>query len=631
MYRLTSEQQDIVSSVAALADQHVARTPPRFDRSAAFPRQAIEALGGRGLLGLDGSGGVWRTASGAPHGGCRNRRLAQGDVRPPRWCISCTCAASRVTAAASEQDGELHGRSGRSSTSAPSRSASGARAVTFWAPVSRATSADGRRGSLNAREVVRHRRRARRRLCRLDARCRAQRGAFEHHDSISCCATTRVSKWPGPGGLGMRGNASAPMTLRRRRGWPPRRALTSPGKGFDTMLGVVLPIFQVGSAAVALGIAEAAVRATQRHLTGQRASSTWTAQLAALPDLRARLAQMRIETDRARAHLVSVLDSLDNPGPPTLLLVLEAKAAATEAAVAVTDLGMRTCGGAAFHSTLGVERSFRDARAPVVMAPTSDQAHDFIGRALCGMELFGWATPARRRRRHLRPQGLGDLGHHPRLLRRRGLSDGLAFYTNYELQVTRCSRPHRHRLELAAGVGRRAAPHRAEAAAPIAMRDTDRDRGPTSWCATRGRPDRAASTTCAAARSPSARIDSPQATLLPLGLCGAHGLEPGRDVDRAGDTTCWSASTAITSAASARPFGASSAARRTPRAVLDLNWERGRATARSIRASAIARDHRPLRPLRLHGARPSFAGNAEARWLERALFRWTTTTRRTAR
>jgi alkylation response protein AidB-like acyl-CoA dehydrogenase len=49
---------------------------------------------------------------------------------------------------------------------------------------------------------------------------------------------------------------------------------------------------------------------------------------------------------------------------------------------------MRTCGGAAFGGTLGIERLFRDARAPVVMAPTTDQAYDFIGRALCGLELL---------------------------------------------------------------------------------------------------------------------------------------------------------------------------------------------------------------------------------------------------
>jgi alkylation response protein AidB-like acyl-CoA dehydrogenase len=110
--------------------------------------------------------------------------------------------------------------------------------------------------------------------------------------------------------------------------------------------------------------------------------------LADLPNLRARLAQMRIETDRARAHLVSVIDSVESPGPMTTLLVLESKAAAGESAIKVTDLGMATCGGAAFSRHLSVERNFRDARASSVMAPTADVLHEFIGRALCGMELF---------------------------------------------------------------------------------------------------------------------------------------------------------------------------------------------------------------------------------------------------
>ena len=79
--------------------------------------------------------------------------------------------------------------------------------------------------------------------------------------------------------------------------------------------------------------------------------------LAELPTLRARLAQMRIETDRARAHLGSVLDALETPGPTTQLLVLEVKAAATEAAVTVTDLAMRTCGGAAFAGAHGSSAS----------------------------------------------------------------------------------------------------------------------------------------------------------------------------------------------------------------------------------------------------------------------------------
>jgi len=187
-------------------------------------------------------------------------------------------------------------------------------------------------------------------------------------------------------GLGLRGNASAPMTL-QSVALPADRALTANGKGLDMMLGVVLPLFQVGSAAVGVGIAEAAVRAATAHVTQARFEES-NSSLRDLPTIRAQIAKMRIETDRARAHLAAVLDSLESPGPATQLMVLEAKASGTETAVTVTEMAMRICGGAAFAGAHGIERLFRDARAPIVMAPTSDVAYEFIGRALCGMEVF---------------------------------------------------------------------------------------------------------------------------------------------------------------------------------------------------------------------------------------------------
>ena len=69
-------------------------------------------------------------------------------------------------------------------------------------------------------------------------------------------------------------------------------------------------------------------------------------------------------------------------------MVLESKAVGAEAALIVTDLGMKACGGAAFRKDLSLERNFRDARAGYVMGPTSDVLQEFIGRALCGMPLF---------------------------------------------------------------------------------------------------------------------------------------------------------------------------------------------------------------------------------------------------
>jgi alkylation response protein AidB-like acyl-CoA dehydrogenase len=68
--------------------------------------------------------------------------------------------------------------------------------------------------------------------------------------------------------------------------------------------------------------------------------------------------------------------------------VLECKAAAGDAAIAVTSAAMRACGGAAFSRQLGVERVFRDAHAGAVMAPTADVLREFIGKAVLGMPLF---------------------------------------------------------------------------------------------------------------------------------------------------------------------------------------------------------------------------------------------------
>jgi alkylation response protein AidB-like acyl-CoA dehydrogenase len=68
--------------------------------------------------------------------------------------------------------------------------------------------------------------------------------------------------------------------------------------------------------------------------------------------------------------------------------VLRTRLAALQTAVQVTDLAMKTCGGAAFSRHLGIERLFRDARAGWVMAPTVDHLADFIGRTLTGLPLL---------------------------------------------------------------------------------------------------------------------------------------------------------------------------------------------------------------------------------------------------
>jgi alkylation response protein AidB-like acyl-CoA dehydrogenase len=188
-------------------------------------------------------------------------------------------------------------------------------------------------------------------------------------------------------GLGLRGNASSPITAEGVV--VPRAAMLGPdGGGFDVMMGIVLPYFQLMNAAFSVGTMEAATTKAIAHVAGAQLQHLGQT-LADLPTIRAYLARMRIKTDMARALLLDTIQALESGREDTMLRVLESKAAAGEASTEVTDLAMRVCGGAAFRKDVGVERHFRDARAATVMAPTTDVLYDFIGKAVCGLPLFG--------------------------------------------------------------------------------------------------------------------------------------------------------------------------------------------------------------------------------------------------
>ena len=187
-------------------------------------------------------------------------------------------------------------------------------------------------------------------------------------------------------GLGLRGNDSAPVSLEKVT-VAHDHLVSLPGEGPKVVLEVVLPWFAVGSAAMANGLCRSAVRRTAEHLVGTDFAHN-DSKLRDLPNLRARLAEMNVRTESSRSLLGHTLDHIEDPSEATPLFVLQCRLAALQAAVDVTDLAMKTCGGAAFSRHLAIERIFRDARAGWVMAPTVDHLHDFIGKALTGLPLF---------------------------------------------------------------------------------------------------------------------------------------------------------------------------------------------------------------------------------------------------
>lgn len=383
MYRLTEEQATIAANARQIAEDVIARCAAEVDQEKRFPKDALQALGEAGLLGLTipveygGQGQGLRAAAAVLD------EIAQRDASAGMVCLMHFCGVACYIASPQTASQPLREAAAGRHLSTLAWSEKGSRSH-FWAPISQAAQQDGR-VTLNAEKSW------------VTSAGHAD-GYVVSTRSPQAGAPTDIVLYlvlknddglaaSGPwDALGLRGNASAPMLLQNCI-LPADRALCEPGKGFDFMLGVVLPVFQLGSAAISVGICEAAVQATVQHLTSKRFEHLGS-RLADLPNLRARLAKMRIETDRARAHLVGALDAIEASAPNAMLLVLEAKAAASESALLVTDLGMQACGGAAFSKHLSLERNFRDARAASVMAPTTDVLHDFIGRALCGMELF---------------------------------------------------------------------------------------------------------------------------------------------------------------------------------------------------------------------------------------------------
>ena len=188
-------------------------------------------------------------------------------------------------------------------------------------------------------------------------------------------------------GLGLRANASAPVALENCE-VPSDFQLTDDAAGFPAMLNVVLPLFCLGTAAVALGLCRAAVAGTTSHLKTAKFEHLGLSLGESLPTLRAQLATMQIDTDGLSARIEDLIEHLEEPRETTMLRVLEAKAAAGDVAISVTSAAMRVCGGAAFSKHLSIERLFRDAHAGAVMAPTGDVLREFIGKSLLGMPLF---------------------------------------------------------------------------------------------------------------------------------------------------------------------------------------------------------------------------------------------------
>lgn len=385
VYGLNSDQVQIQERATAIANGVLRNQARDVDAVGRFPKESVAALAANGFLGL----------AVAPEfgGGGEGMRVFAGAVESLAQSCSSTAmvfvmhvAATQAIAASTtfeKKDDVLRSIAAGAHLTTLAFSERGSRSQ-FWAPVSRLEESNG--GFVVSAQ-------------------KSWITSAEHADSYVSSA-----QQPGAGsplesalylvrrtdkgvrvldafdGLGLRGNESAPVVLDRTV--VSRRDLLTPlGEGAAAMLNVVLPWFSVGSAAMANGLCRAALTATVDHFQKAGFEHTGTS-LRDLPVLRARLADMSVRTEQASALLRRALDELESGSAVAPLFVLQTRLASIEAALDVTDLAMKACGGAAFSRHLELERFFRDARAGWVMAPTADHLRDFVGRALTGLPLF---------------------------------------------------------------------------------------------------------------------------------------------------------------------------------------------------------------------------------------------------
>ena len=376
------------STASTIARNVLAPSASNNDKQGRFSTQAIEELGNAGLLGLLLPADVGGAALGPRVFVDVVATLAEADASVAMVFLMHTLASVVIAAAPRTPALEdvMNAMASGRHLSTLAFSEAGSRSH-FWAPVSRAVRDNGTGSRLAARKSW------------VTSAGHAQSYVTSSLSPTSTSVTDSTiylvladsaglsvdGAWDG---LGLRANASSPMRL---DGCvvPDTMRLTADGGGFPAMLDTVLPLFNLGQAAVSLGLCRAVVAATIAHLTSAKFEHLGSVSLGeALPTLRAQLATMQIDTDGLRARIDDTIGHLERPGELTMLRVLEIKAAAGDTAIAVTSLAMRTCGGAAFSKHTGIERSFRDAQAGAVMAPTNDVLREFIGKALLGLPLF---------------------------------------------------------------------------------------------------------------------------------------------------------------------------------------------------------------------------------------------------
>jgi alkylation response protein AidB-like acyl-CoA dehydrogenase len=381
-----SEIQALLAANEKLSKEMLRANADQIDQSRRFPRENLTALGKAGVLGLLVPAQFGGAGAGLAEMSQVIDTQAQNCASTAMVTLMHFCATAAIAAKASDALKQevlpAIARGEHLSTLAFSEAGSGGH---FYAPVSEVRQ-DGSQKKLSAQKsFVTSAGEADSYV--VSARKAGAAGPTESNLYLISKGAGGFTAQGRFEGLGLAGNASAPMTLADVT-IDDKTRLGSEGTGFQSMLEVVLPHFQIGVASVSAGIATAAFQTITARVGARKYEHAGGAALASIPRVQFLVAEMAIELDSARAYLGETIRRALAGDPAAMLYVLGVKVKAADACLNVVSRAMTLGGGWAFGRHGGLERMFRDAQAAAVMAPASDVLKDFIGKACLGLPLF---------------------------------------------------------------------------------------------------------------------------------------------------------------------------------------------------------------------------------------------------
>jgi isovaleryl-CoA dehydrogenase len=186
-------------------------------------------------------------------------------------------------------------------------------------------------------------------------------------------------------GMGMAGNSSITLRLEGAR-VPRENMIGGDGEGIELLFGINATVFILGHAGLFLGIAQRALDLAVEHAK-TRSHPNAGGPIGNHQIIRYYLAEAYMAIEAARHQTYKSAADQDAKAEGALIRLMASKVLANDVAIRTTDRAMQVCGGLGYRKSMPIERLYRDARAGAVMGPASELLRDWIGKSLLGMPL----------------------------------------------------------------------------------------------------------------------------------------------------------------------------------------------------------------------------------------------------